>query len=200
MPKRLNVEKTAYVNKIAEFMHANHTSFWTVDETREKWRKFRRYDKKIENELMSQSILFMSLLDSELDHDFRAKMLRFIARYLSVYVARAPELKGDEAKACEQLNTFFDAWLKISEKRKSDSKAKAKKQATTTTKPQKTRKQANKPCDKHLSKKSDGKIVQKITITAGTQTTIIETVYDSLKEYQRRHRADFRRIIDEHLK
>ncbi len=197
MPKRLNVEKTAYVNKIAEFMHANHTSFWTVDETREKWRKFRRYDKKIENELMSQSILFMSLLDSELDHDFRAKMLRFIARYLSVYVARAPELKGDEKKACEQLNTFFDAWLKVSEKRKSE--VKTKKKTKTKFVPKKTQNEP-KQCDKRLSIESSGKIVQKITIKKDGQITTIETTYNNLKEYQRRHQADFRRIIGEHIK
>jgi hypothetical protein len=200
MPKRLNIEKTEYVNKMAEFMHANHTSFWTLDETREKWRKLRQYDKKIESELISQSILFMSLLNSELNHDFRAKMLNFIARHLSVYVARAPEFNGDEKKACTQLNSFFTAWLKMAEKRKSDSKANAKKRQAPVVKAQKKQKPANKKCDRHLSTGSDGKIVQKITIKTEGKVTTIETVYDNLKEYQRNHRADFQRIIREHVK
>ena len=123
MAKRLNVEKTAYVERIVNFMHKNHNSmWWSLDETREKWRREYPFSKKVLDEIIHESVLFMNLLDAELNYDFRKKMLNFISNYLCVYAARDPEMENDENRAYKQLNAFFDAWLKTSEERKSESK------------------------------------------------------------------------------
>ncbi len=190
MAKRLNIEKTAYVSKIAEFMHQNHTTMWTLEETREKWRTERPYSKTIEQELIQKSLLFMSLLDSDLNHDFRAKILRFMARYLSVYVARSAELNGDTEKACAQLDAFFDAWLKLSEKRKSDSKNRSKQKfakksdAVSAKKPEPA-------YTKHVFKKG-GKLYQEIVLRTGEKFIF---AYESTREYRLQRMADIASVI-----
>lgn len=168
MAKRLDVEKRAYVERIVNFMHKNHTTMWSLDETREKWRRQRAYDKKISEDLIHESILFMNLLDSELNTDFRKKMLNFISNYLCVYMAKAPGLDDDENKAYNQLNAFFNAWLKNKVQRKSNGKSDTHQKPT---RPAKKQSNTTKPYRTLVSTGEGGKIKQEIVLENGQKYT-----------------------------
>lgn len=111
MSKRISQEKQNYTDTIVAFVHQNYTSLLTRDETRDTWRRHRAYDPVIEQELIAQSLLFVSLLDNDLNKTFRQKMLNFIARYLCVYTARSKEMNNDENRAYAKLNSYFSKWL-----------------------------------------------------------------------------------------
>lgn len=192
MAKRLNAEKTAYVERIVNFMHKNHNSmWWSLDETRKKWRRGYQFSKNVLDEIIHESVLFMNLLDAELNYDFRKKMLNFISNYLCVYAARDPEIGNDENRAYAQLFGFFDAWLKTSEERKSESK----KQHTQSHKDGKT----SAPGAKYTKRvyERDGKIIQKITKNSGET---VEIAYDDMRAYRMQRMADLAAVVGPHVK
>ncbi len=109
--QRLSEEKNKYVDYIADFMYRNHMSFKTLDATKASWREDREYNKNIEDELITQSITFLNILDKELNVDFRKKLARFMATYLSVYIAKAPRFakytNKKQSKALSELTNLF---------------------------------------------------------------------------------------------
>ncbi len=194
MAKRLNVEKTAYVERIVNFMHKNHNSmWWSLDETGQKWRREYPFSKKVLDEIIHESVLFMNLLDSELDNIFRKKMLNFISNYLCVYAARDPEMENDENRAHEQLKAFFGAWFKTSEQRKSDSKS--KKQRT----PSQSDGKISAPVPDYTKRvyKQGGKVIQEITKNSGET---IKFTYDDMRAYRMQRMADLVAVVGTHVK
>lgn len=194
MAKRLNIEKSAYVERIVNFMHKNHNSmWWSLDETREKWRREYPFSQKVLDEIIHESILFMNLLDSELDNVFRKKMLNFISNYLCIYAARDPEMGNDENRTYDRLNAFFDAWLKTSSKRKSDSKGK------TNQSPLSCDSKKIAPVADYTKRvyKRDGKVIQEITKNSGES---IKFTYDDMRAYRMQRMADLATVIGAHTK
>jgi len=192
MAKRLNIEKSAYVERIVNFMHKNHNSmWWSLDETGQKWRREYPFSKNVLDEIIHESVLFMNLLDAELDYDFRKKMLNFISNYLCVYAARDPEMENDENRAYAQLFGFFDAWLKTSEQRKSESK----KQHTQSHKDCKT----SAPVPDYTKRvyKQGGKVIQEITKNSGET---IKFIYDDMRAYRMQRMADLVAVVGPHVK
>ena len=194
MAKRLKQTKYDYINFIAEYMHKHHISFKTLDQTKQTWRIDRAYTEQIEQELINTSKLFMSLLDQDLNLQFRARMVNFIARYLAVYVSKSKEF-ADEANADERmeraytkLNDQMLIWL--------DSNMKAKKSTHKATASQKPVVAAPKPEYTKRVLKQDDKIVQEITF--GNEKVSI--FYDDLKSYRANFRADLQRVVGAHTK
>ena len=91
MAKKLIETKRDYENYIAEYMHKNHISFKTLEQTKQTWRTERAYDATIEAELVSTSKVFMLLLRNDLNMDFRRRLVNFMSNYLAVYVSKSKE-------------------------------------------------------------------------------------------------------------
>lgn len=194
MAKKLKQTKYDYINFIAEYMHKHHISFKTLEQTKQTWRIERAYTQQIEQELIDASKLFMSLLDQDLNLQFRARMVNFIARYLAAYVSKskefadAPNADARMDRAYTKLNNQLLIWL--------DSGMKAKKSTHKATAPRKPMVAAPKPKYTKRVLKQDDKIVQEITF--GNEKVSI--FYDDLKAYRANFRADLQRVIGAHTK
>lgn len=194
MAKRLLQVKRDYITHIAEFMYAHHISFKTLEQTKQTWRTERAYDASIEQELIDKSKLFLSLLDKELDLNFRRRLVNFMANYLAVYVSKSKEYANiQDAKARQnhayiKLNNEFLIWLNGLQANKALRK--------TNKKPRKPVQTQQEPkYEKHLSKQGD-KVIQEITFRNET----IKFTYENMKEFRRNYRADIARIIGAHTK
>ena len=86
----------------------------------------------IEAELITKSLLFMSLLDGDLDLVFRKKIANYIAGYLAVYTSKSKEYANcknqqeKEAKARLILNGVFTKWIDGVEATKKNRRAKSR--------------------------------------------------------------------------
>ena len=178
MAKKLNQVKHDYINHIAEYMYGNHSSFMTLEETKNHWREKRSYDPAIEQELINQSLLFMSLLEKDLDLKFRQRVLNYIANYLSVYTSKSPEFNGDKNRAYSRLNWLFLSWLNAW-----DAARKVRKAAKNQKQHPKTQKTSAKKSAKPMTHlfREDTKIVQKVTVDGLTHTF----EYESFCEYRK---------------
>ncbi len=128
MAQRLVQAKHDYMNHISQYMHDNHISYKTLEETKATWQE-RAYDATIEDALINQSLLFFNALDKELNIDFRKKLAHFMANYLSAYIAKAPRYehckntKTKQAKAMLTLKNLFTEKLKRDEETRKARKA-----------------------------------------------------------------------------
>ena len=178
MAKKLNQVKHDYINHIGEYMYNNHSSFMTLEETKNHWREKRAYDPAIEQELIKQSLLFVSLLENDLDLKFRQRLLNYIANYLSVYTSKSTEFNGDKNRAYSKLSWLFLSWLNSWDAAKKLRKA-AKNQKRRPKAKKTVAKKSTKPAV-HLFQE-DTKIVQKITIDGATHTFEYESFYEYRK-------------------
>lgn len=194
MTRKLLQTKRDYADYIATYMYNNHISYKTLEETKQTWRQEREYDANIEAELITKSLLFMSLLDGELDLVFRKKVANFIAGYLSVYTSKSNEYascksqREKEAKARLALNDVFTKWMDgVEAAKKSRKVTKSKRKRVTVTKPKDT---TSTKCEVQ----KDGRVVQKIII--GSKEHRI--MYQNVAEYRQKRDADFARVMNEH--
>lgn len=194
MAKRLLQVKRDYVEHIAEFMYAHHISFKTLEQTKQTWRTERAYNPSIEEELINTSKLFLSLLDKELDLNFRRRVVNFISNYLSVYVSKSKEYADIKDMATRQnhayikLNNEFLIWLNSVQENKALHKS-----VQRRGKP--VQKQEKPKYQKYLSKQGD-KVIQEITI--GNEK--VTFTYNDMKTFRQNYRADIARIIGAHTK
>ena len=196
MAKMLLQTKRDYENYIAEYMHAHHISFKTLEQTRQTWRTERAYDVKIEEELISVSKLFFSLLRYDLNLNFRCRLANFMANYLAVYTSKSKEYANiTDARTCQEhayvkLNNDFLMWLNSVQKKKAAHKSR------NTRKAQKVR--TEKPIKKYQKRllKQDNKIIQEITF--GNEK--VSFIYKDVAEYRKKYRADLANITSEHAK
>lgn len=195
MARKFLQTKRDYMNYISKYMYDNHISFKTLEETKQTWRQEREYDAKIEQELIIKSLLFMSLLDSDLDLRFRTKVAKFIARYLSVYTSKSNECaecgtqEEKQTKAYNLLHDVFAKWLDGVEAAKATRKMAKKAQKQSKPKPQA---QTRTRC----SVKKDGSYVQ--TIKVGGKTHIL--TYPNMATYKLNHDLDCARIMAQYQK
>lgn len=195
MAQKLLQTKRDYIDRISKYMYENHISYKTLEETKETWRQEREYDVNIEQELITKSLLFMSLLDKDLDLGFRTKVANFIARYLSVYTSKSPECaecatqKEKQTKAYNLLHEVFAKWLDGVEAAKEARKIAKKAQKKPKPKPQiqsRTRCSINK----------DGSYVQTIKVGGKTHTL----TYPNMAAYKRDRDLDCARIMAQYQK
>ncbi len=196
MTQKLLQTKREYDDFISTYMYNNHMSFKTLEEVKKSWRKDRAYDAKIEAELITKSLLFMSLLDDELDLNFRKQMLNHIASYLSVYTSKAPEYASyedqnkKEAAARSALNKTFSTWLNGVEAAKKNRKvAKQRVKRKHTTAPKITDTTRTK-CE--IQK--DGTVLQLVTVGKKTHTF----TYPNVAAYKQQRDLDCARVMREH--
>lgn len=188
MTHKLLQTKDDYVDYIATYMHDN-ISYKTLEQTPQSWRQERAYDIDIETELITKSLLFMSLLDGDLDLVFRKKIANYIAGYLAVYTSKSKEYANcknqqeKEAKARLALNGVFTKWIDGVEATKKKRKA-AKKKPKRKPKPMYTTRTI---CEIQ----SDGSVVQKIWVGSCAHTI----TYQNIKEYKQKHDADCARVM-----
>lgn len=194
MSKMLLQTKHDYENYIAKYMHENHISFRTLEQTKQTWRVERAYDATIEEELVSISKLFVSLLKNDLNLDFRRRLANHMANYLAVYTSKSKEFANiadvrlRQEHAYVKLNNDFLIWLSSIQKIKNASKSK-----TTKKKPQ-----AGKPAPKYQKHilKQGGKVIQEIVF--GNEK--VSFTYENLMEYRKKRHADFACTIASHTK
>lgn len=196
MAKEFFQTKCDYDDFISTYMYNNHMSFKTLEEVKKSWRKDRAYDAKIEVELITKSLLFMSLLDDELDLNFRKQMLNHIASYLSVYTSKAPEYASyedqnkKEAAARSALNKTFSTWLNGVEAAKKNRKvAKQRVKRKHTTAPKVTDTTSTK-CEIQR----DGTVLQLVTVGTKTHTF----TYPNVAAYKQQRDLDCARVMREH--
>lgn len=197
MAKKLMQTKRDYEDYIAEYMHAHHISFKTLEQTKQTWRTERAYDPQIEFELIKVSKLYISLLDKSLNLNFRRRLANFMANYLAVYVSKSKEFADIHDAAARQnhayvkLNNEFLIWLDSVQAKKA-----LRKSAQQSKKPvQQAKKKDTPKYQKHLSKQGE-KVVQEITF--GNET--IKFTYENMTEFRRNYRADIARVIGAHTK
>lgn len=196
MAKKLIETKRDYENYIAEYMHKNHISFKTLEQTKQTWRTERAYDATIEAELVSTSKVFMLLLRNDLNMDFRRRLVNFMSNYLAVYVSKSKEYANivdaaaRQERAYVKLNNDFLMWLNsIQTIKKSHKEA-------IQQKTQKPHKEKTAPKYKKHLFKQDAKIIQEIDF--GKEKVIF--TYENMAEYRKNYRADFARTIAVHTK
>ena len=196
MTQKLLQTKREYDDFISTYMYNNHMSFKTLEEVKKSWRKDRAYDAKIEAELITKSLLFMSLLDDELDLNFRKQMLNHIASYLSVYTSKAPEHASyedqnkKEAATRSALNKTFSTWLNGVEAAKKNRKV-AKQRV------KRKRVAAPKITDTTRTKceiQKDGTVLQLVTVGKKTHTF----TYPNVAAYKQQRDLDCARVMREY--
>ena len=196
MAKMLLQTKRDYMDYIAKYMYENHISYKTLEQTKKTWRTERAYDTMIEEELISVSKLFISLLRHNLDLNFRRRLVNFMANYLAVYTSKSKEYanitdaRARHEHAYVKLNNNFLVWLNSTEQIKA-----AHKPRNTQT-PQKPRTEKAAPKHQKHILKQDGKIIQEITF--GDEK--VSFTYEDLAEYRKKCRADFARTVSAHTK
>ena len=192
MAQKLLQTKRDYIDRISKYMYDNHISYKTLEETKKTWRQERDYDVKIEQELITKSLLFMSLLDSDLDLRFRTRVANFIARYLSVYTSKSPECaecgtqEEKQTKAYNLLHEVFAKWLDGVEAAKKTRKTAKKAQKKSNPKPQI---QSRTKC----SINKDGSVMQVIRV--GDETRRI--TYPTMAAYKLNRDLDYTRVMTE---
>ena len=197
MAKKLMQTKRDYEDHIAKYMHENHISFKTPEQTKQTWRTERAYDELIEKELIETSKIFVLLLDKQLDLIFRRRLVNFMANYLAVYVSKSKEFAdikdatARQNRAYVKLNNEFLIWLDSVQANKA--LCKSSKQHKKPV--QKTDKKDEPKYQKHLSKQGE-KVVQEITFKNET----VKITYENMKEFRKNYRADIARIIGAHTK
>ena len=196
MTRKLLQTKHDYVDYIAMYMYNNHISYKTLEETRQSWRQERAYDIDIESELITKSLLFMSLLDGDLDLVFRKKIANYIAGYLAVYTSKSQKYANcknqqeKEATARLVLNGVFTKWIdgvEATKKNRKAAKKKAKRKRIVTPKPMDTTRTI---CEVQ----SDGSVVQKI----GVGSRAHKITYQNITEYKQKRDADYARVMKEY--
>lgn len=196
MAKMLLQTKRDYMDYVSKYMHENHISFKTPEQTKQTWRAERAYDPTIEAELISISKLFFSLLRCDLNLDFRRRLANFMASYLSVYTSKSKEYdditdaRTRQERAYAKLNNKFLLWLDSIQKIKADHKAGINQKAQKI--------HTGNPEQKYKKRvlRHGGKVVQEITI--GSEK--ISFTYEDLTEYRKKYRADLANAISAHTK
>lgn len=195
MAQKLLQTRRDYINYISKYMYDNHISYKTLEETKATWRQEREYDVNIEQELITKSLLFMSLLNKDLDLNFRTKVANFIARYLSVYTSKSPEYaecdtqEAKQAKAYNALQEVFAKWLNGVEIAK-----KARKKAQKAKKKPKPKLQIK--SHTRCSVNKDGSYVQTIVVDGKTHTL----TYPDINAYKHKRDEDCARIMAQYQK
>ena len=195
MAQKLLQTKRDYIDRISKYMYDNHISYKTLEETKQTWRQEREYDAEIEQELVTKSLLFMSLLNRDLDLSFRTRVAKFIARYLSVYTSKSKEYAdcgtNEEklTKAYTALDEVFAKWLDGVEAAKATRKMAKKAQKESKPKPQI---RSRTKC----SIKKDGTYVQTINVGGKTHTL----TYPNMATYKLNHDLDCARIMAQYQK
>lgn len=187
MARMLLQTKRYYMNYVSKYMHENHISFKTLEETKQTWRTERAYDVTIEEELINVSKLFMSLLDKQLNLQFRQRMINFIANYLAVYVSKSKEF----AEFKDSKARFDRAYVKINNNLLIWLNSNLKKQDDTNIKPVTIA-----PKYKKRVLQQDNQVVQEITF----EKEKLSFVYDSMAEYRKKYRTDLERAISVYAK
>jgi len=196
MAKKLLQTKRDYMNYVSKYMHENHISFKTLEETKQTWRTERAYDATIEEELISISKLFFSLLRCDLNMDFRRRLANFMANYLAVYTSKSKayaditDARSRQEHAYVKLNNEFLLWLDSMQKIKVDYKAGINQKAQ--------RIHTSKPEQKYKKRvlKQDDKVIQEITF----EKEKVSFMYDNMAEYRKKYRTDLANAISMHIK